>query len=100
MPLRRNLELMLERGQDSPLLRFSLGQECLDHFILCGERHVDCLVSEYVDYYHSERCHQSKDNLPLVGNWPEASGEPRPPGKIVCQQRLGGLLKSYARRAA
>lgn len=29
MSLRRNLELMLERGQDSPLLRFALGQECL-----------------------------------------------------------------------
>ena len=29
MALRRNLELMLERGQDSPLLRFSLGLECL-----------------------------------------------------------------------
>ena len=29
MGLRRNLELMLERGQDSPLLRFALGQECL-----------------------------------------------------------------------
>jgi len=27
--LRRNLELMLQRGQDSPLLRFSLGSECL-----------------------------------------------------------------------
>lgn len=29
MGLRSNLELMLERGQDSPLLRFSLGSECL-----------------------------------------------------------------------
>lgn len=29
MSLRRNLELMLQRGQDSPLLRFSLGAECL-----------------------------------------------------------------------
>ena len=29
MSLRRNLELMLERGQDSPLLRYALGQECL-----------------------------------------------------------------------
>jgi len=27
--LRDNLQLMLERGQDSPLLRFSLGRECL-----------------------------------------------------------------------
>ncbi|HSF79489.1 MAG TPA: tetratricopeptide repeat protein [Steroidobacteraceae bacterium] len=29
MGLRQNLELMLQRGQDSPLLRFSLGAECL-----------------------------------------------------------------------
>ncbi len=29
MALRENLELMLQRGQDSPLLRFSLGGECL-----------------------------------------------------------------------
>ena len=29
MALRQNLELMLQRGQDSPLLRFSLGSECL-----------------------------------------------------------------------
>jgi uncharacterized protein HemY len=27
--LRQNLELMLERGQDSPLLRYALGLECL-----------------------------------------------------------------------
>lgn len=29
MALRDNLQRMLERGQDSPLLRFALGQECL-----------------------------------------------------------------------
>jgi predicted Zn-dependent protease len=29
MALRANLELLLARGQDSPLLRFSLGGECL-----------------------------------------------------------------------
>ncbi len=29
MALRDSLELMLQRGQDSPLLRFSLGGECL-----------------------------------------------------------------------
>ena len=39
MGLRRNLELMLQRGQDSPLLRFSLGAECLkegDHLAAIG----------------------------------------------------------------
>jgi len=29
LALRENLQLMLERGQDSPLLRYALGQECL-----------------------------------------------------------------------
>ncbi|MGH8252354.1 MAG: tetratricopeptide repeat protein [Steroidobacteraceae bacterium] len=29
MALRDNLQLMLERGQDSPLLRYALGLECL-----------------------------------------------------------------------
>lgn len=29
MSLRHNLEVMLARGQDSPLLRFALGGECL-----------------------------------------------------------------------
>ena len=29
MGLRDTLELMLQRGQDSPLLRYSLGGECL-----------------------------------------------------------------------
>jgi uncharacterized protein HemY len=37
--LRQNLELMLQRGQDSPLLRFSLGSECLkegDYLVAIG----------------------------------------------------------------
>ncbi len=29
MALRDNLQLMLERGQDSPLLRYALGLECM-----------------------------------------------------------------------
>lgn len=78
----------------------SLGQECLDHFILCGEKHVDYLVSEYVDHYLHERPHQAKGNLPLIGDWPEQSSESSSVGGIVCQERLGGLLKTYRRLAA
>lgn len=39
MVLRRNLEAMLQRGQDSALLRFSLGSQCLkegDHDAAIG----------------------------------------------------------------
>ena len=45
------------------------------------------------DLYHRERNHQGKDNqllTPLVGQ----KGR-----KIHCHQRLGGLLKFYARAA-
>lgn len=73
----------------------SLGQECMDHFIPCGEAHVDHLISEFVDYYHHERPHQSKGNLPLTGDWPEPARERAPERTIECVARLGGLLKSY-----
>src|SRR5262245_46954992 len=45
----------------------SIQQECTDHFIVCGERHFDYLVREYVEHYHTERPHQSKGNVPLTG---------------------------------
>ena len=51
MALRDNLELMLQRGQDSPLLRFSLGNECLkagDH--LAAIDHLRKAVEQKPDY--------------------------------------------------
>jgi len=75
----------------------SIQQECTDHFIVCGERHFDYLVKEYVEHYHTERPHQSKGNVPLSGPRPEPSD--KPPDEIVCRKRLGGLLKHYERAA-
>ncbi len=47
MTLRDNLELMLKRGQDSPLLRFSLGRECLKQGDLVGaEDHLRQAVGQ------------------------------------------------------
>jgi hypothetical protein len=74
----------------------SLQNECLDHFVVLGESHLDHLVSCYVDHYNEERPHQSKDNLPLTGDW----SAPPSDGEIVCRERLGGLLRHYYRRAA
>lgn len=87
----------------------SIGQECLDRFIVFGERHMDYLCAEYLAHYHAERPHQSLDNEPL--NQPKQRGRPRtkrgkiedeivPLGEVRCRSRLGGLLKSYSRRAA
>jgi putative transposase len=79
----------------------TLRTECLDHFVVVGERHLRHLVTEFVAHYNEERPHQAKGNVPL----PDADQtEPRilkfPPGEVKCRERLGGLLKHYYRAAA
>ena len=83
----------------------SIGQECLDHFLAFGEKHLDYLVSQYVAYYHLERPHQSLGNEPLlkipsIDKPPDKNESSNPAGSIKCQMRLGGLLKHYYRDAA
>jgi putative transposase len=83
----------------------TIQQECLDHFVILGQRHCDHLVKEWLEHYHTERPHQAKDN-DLISR-PTRS---RSKGSVVaqnvttprilCKQRLGGLLKSYCRKAA
>jgi putative transposase len=79
----------------------SLRVECLDHFLVCGERHLHQLVSSYVAHYLEERPHQGLGNVPLSEAGDDA---PRvlkfPTGKVKCRERLGGLLKHYYREAA
>jgi hypothetical protein len=56
------------------------------------------LISEFIAYYLHDRPHQGKGNSLLVGEPP-----PRTPigtaEEVVCDERLGGLLKSYRRAA-
>lgn len=44
----------------------TLQQEVLDYFIVFGEQHMDHIVSEALAYYHEERPHQAKENVPLA----------------------------------
>jgi len=75
--------------------------ECLDHFVVLGERHLEYIVSEFLDFYHHARPHQNKENKPLVDDQPPDENIPVPQlDEIECQTRLGGLLKSYSRKAA
>jgi putative transposase len=50
-------------------------------------------LTEYAVHYHQERNHQGKGNQ-LLTPLGEQKGQ-----KIHCDQRLGGLLKFYARAA-
>ena len=70
----------------------SIQTECLDHFIVFGKKHLNYLLKEYVEHYHTERPHQGLGNV-VLGPVPEGAGE------IVRRDRLGGLLKSYERAA-
>jgi hypothetical protein len=74
----------------------SIKSECLDHFIVFGEDHLRHLVDEYLKYYLEVRPHQGVGNVPLKTH----KGEPATDGKVVCHERLGGVLKHYGRQAA
>ena len=70
----------------------SIKSECLNKMLIFGERHLRYLVNEYMEHYHTERPHQGIGNN-IIAPLPQGAG------KIICQERLGGLLKSYRRAA-
>jgi putative transposase len=72
----------------------------LDHFLICGERHLDHIVKEYVEHFNLERPHQGVGNVPLPEVGLEPITLPFPDGEVKCRTRLGGLLKHYYRDAA
>lgn len=75
----------------------SIKSECLGKIIPLGERHLRTVVSEYTQLYHLERNHQGLDNQ-LISRSPDRSaGMDR---DVLCNERLGGILKYYYRKAA
>ncbi len=77
----------------------SLRRECLDHFIPVGLKHLDHLVSEYLEHYHRERPHQGLGNR-LLGDRIPGHDPPPDEDEVVCRPRLGGVLRHYERRSA
>jgi putative transposase len=75
----------------------SVKQECLSQLILFGEASLRHALTQYVEHFHHERNHQGKGNVLL---FPAVSPDPEREGPLQCRERLGGLLKYYAREAA
>ena len=69
----------------------SIKEECLNRVILFGEGHLRRCIEQYLEHYHRERNHQG------LGNRLLESSDLRGDGKVVCSERLGGLLKFYSR---
>ena len=72
----------------------SVKSECLDHLILSSVEQLEYAITQYSEYYHHERIHQSLDRIIEPKHTIDDAAE------IVCIERLGGLLKSYHRLAA
>ena len=71
----------------------SIKEECLNYLILTSEQQLQHVLSEYIEYYHHERIHQGINKI-IESKYQGNQGE------IVTIERLGGLLKSYHRKAA
>lgn len=74
----------------------TIQNECTDKMIFFGEKHLRHVVSQFVEHYHEERPHQGLGNRRII---PPAH-DPPSKGRVLCRQRLGGLLKTYYRKAA
>lgn len=73
----------------------SLKAECLHRLILFGEKATRHAVRQYLEHYHTVRCHQGLGNELIV----PLESRPDIEAEIETTERLGGLLRSYRRAA-
>ena len=76
----------------------TIRNECLDHFVIFGERHLRHLVMEFVAHHQTERFHQGLQGR--VATSPARAVDDNSDGAVRRRTRLGGLLSHYHRRAA
>ena len=74
----------------------SIKESCVSRLILIGEGSLRQAVREFLAHYHHERNHQGLGNVLIF----PTSVQTRSDDRIVCGDRLGGLLKFYHRPAA
>ena len=73
--------------------RYEPSKRKLRYLNSCACRHLNHLVQEFVEHYHTERPHQGVGNV-LLSRSPVVNS-----GGIVSRERLGGLLRHYERAA-
>ena len=75
--------------------------ECLNWFIVFGEKHLRHILQEWLTHYHKFRPHQGLGNVPIMVELPPAAPiDDFSLKQVLCHESLGGLLKHYERRAA
>ena len=64
------------------------------------ERHLNVINREFQAWYNFDRPHSARDFLPPGCESPPAPRDKIRLNDVVCETRLGGVLKSYRCRAA
>ena len=68
--------------------------ECLNKVIFFSEKQLIYTIQQFTDHYNTERPHQGIGNNVIQGDFSLTTGD------IKVKKRLGGMLKSYYRKAA
>jgi len=74
----------------------TIKESCLERMILFAEGAVRKAAAEFIAHYHSEPNRQGLDNALICPEPGHAGAE----AEVHRQERLGGLLNYYCRRAA
>ena len=74
----------------------SIKDECLNKMIFFGTASLDRALAAYGTHFLQERNHQGIGNELISPTVPVGQLD----GRVVCRERLGGLLRFYHRRAA
>ena len=77
----------------------TIREECLSKFIFFGAKHLEFVVSEFCDYYNLRRAHSSRESLPPIREVPDEVLSLKK-GQIEVKSYVGGLIKSFERKAA
>ncbi len=72
----------------------------LERFIVMGMRHMDYVVTEFVEFYNCKRPHRSLGLRTSAGPAQPFELRSLNTSGVRCEQQLGGLLRYHYRRAA
>lgn len=92
-PVRTSFESPWQNGVAERWVE-SCRRDLLDQVIAMNERHLKRLLSEYVRYYHEDRTH-----LGLGKGTPNGRSRALASGRVLSQERVGGLHHRYDRAA-
>jgi len=71
----------------------STRRECLDWLLIVGHRHLERVLTAWFEHYNQARPHRGLDlRTPIARSDPVIAM----PGRVVCRDVLGGLLREYS----